>query len=127
MFTPSLIVICRVSIKKGIHIFGNVGYLDDDDVLLHIDDAILSASPHLGSLMSVLFERGFRPSGQMPTLIFATSFFTNSYEAIRMDGGEPKESIDLAISLTINHPVIQKFIAKQMSVMIDTAAEVQNE
>ena len=44
-----------------------------------------------------------------------------------MDGGEPKESIDLAISLTINHPVIQKFIAKQMSVMRDTAAEVQNE
>ena len=101
-----------------------VGFLDDEVVLKHMDDAFLSASPHLSCLMATLFDKGFRPHGQMPTIIFALSLMGNYYETIRMDGGEVRESFDLSISLVLKHPVIQKFLAQQISNNVDSAAGI---
>tara|TARA_R110001599_G_scaffold352863_2_gene588860 strand:+ start:585 stop:893 length:309 start_codon:yes stop_codon:yes gene_type:complete len=102
-----------------------VGFLDDEQVLTHMDDALLSASPHLSCLMATLFDKGFRPHGQMPTFIFALSLMGSYYETIRMDGGGQKESFELAISLVLKHPVIQKFLAQEISNNVDAAAGVK--
>ena len=99
----------------------NVGYLDDEEVLARMDDSILSASPHISLLMSSLFEKGFRPVGEMPTLLFALAHLTNCYETIRMDGGEPRESIDLAMAMTLRHPVMQRMLARQVANTADKA------
>jgi hypothetical protein len=101
-----------------------VGFLDDDEVLQGMDDTILSASPHLSSLMACLFDRGFRPVGEMPTLLFALAHLTNSYETIRMDGGEPRESIELAMAMTLRHPVMQRMLSRQVANSIDGVARV---
>jgi hypothetical protein len=101
-----------------------VGFLDDDEVLERMDDSILSTSPHLSSLMSCLFDKGFRPTGEMPTLLFAIAHLTNAYETIRMDGGEPRESIDLAMAMTLRHPVMQRMLSNQVVARIDGAAGV---
>ncbi len=103
-----------------------MGFLDDDEVLSRMDDSILSASPHLSSLMACLFDKGFRPSGEMPTLLFALAHLTNAYETIRMDGGEPRESFDLAAAMTLRHPVMQRMLSNQVASRIDGAAGVGN-
>jgi len=101
-----------------------VGFLEDDDVLKHADDAILSASPHLCDLMATLFTQGFRPIGQMPTLLFGLCLMANFYETVRMDGGEPQESMELAAALALRHPVIQKNMAFVAADAVDAAAGV---
>jgi hypothetical protein len=103
---------------------GFVGFLDDNEVLSRMDDAILSASPSLSSLMSCIFEKGFRPVGEMPTLLFALAHLANSYETIRMDGGEPRESFDLAMAMTLRHPVMQKMLSQQVAGRVNDAAGV---
>tara|TARA_R100000963_G_C4633911_1_gene98357 strand:- start:600 stop:998 length:399 start_codon:yes stop_codon:yes gene_type:complete len=101
-----------------------VGFLDDDEVLLRMDDTMLATAPHLSSLMSVLFDKGFRPTGEMPTLLFALAHLTNSYETIRMDGGDPKESFDLSAAMTLRHPVMQRMLSNQVASKMDEAAGV---
>ena len=101
-----------------------MGFLEDDEVLERMDDTLLSASPHISSLMSCLFSKGFRPTGEMPTLLFALAHLANSYETIRMDGGEAKESFDLAAALTLRHPVMQRLLSSQITSKIDEAAGV---
>ena len=103
----------------------NVGFLDDGEVLQRMDDTILSVSPHLSSLMSCIFSKGFRPVGEMPTLLFAMAHLTNCYETIRMDGGEPRESFALAAAMTLRHPVMQKMLSGQVASRIDDAAGVR--
>ena len=101
-----------------------MGFLDDEEILTRMDDAILSCSPHLSSLMSCLFGKGFKPVGEMPTLLFALAHLANSYETIRMDGGEDKESFDLEAALTLRHPVMQRLLSSQITSKIDEAAGV---
>ena len=101
-----------------------MGFLDDEEVVSRIDDTLLSASPHISSLMACLFSKGFRPTGEMPTLLFALAHLANSYETIRMDGGAPRESIDLAFAMTLRHPVMQRMLSKQVSNKVDEAAGV---
>ena len=99
-----------------------MGFLDDDEVLERMDDTLLSASPHISSLMSCLFSKGFRPTGEMPTLLFALAHLANSYETIRMDGGEPRESIDLAFAMTLSPPGMQRMLSRQVAAMVEEAA-----
>ena len=101
-----------------------MGYLQDDAVLRHMDEAILSASPHLSSLMACLFNKGFTPVGQVPALIFSMAHLATTYEGIRMDGGEPEESFELAQALTLRHPVAQRLMAEQVASAVDSAAGV---
>ena len=101
-----------------------VGFLDDGEVLARMDDTILAASPHLSSLMSVLFDRGFRPTAEMPTLLFALANLSPCYETNRLDGGEPRECFELAMAMTMRHPVMQRMMSKQVASRIDGAAGV---
>mgnify|MGYP003118000037 FL=1 len=103
----------------------NMGFLDDEEVLSRMDDTILSAAPNLNSLMSVLFAKGFKPVGEMPTLLFAMSHLSLCYETIRMDGGEPRESFDLAMATTLRHPVMQRMLSQQIATRVDGAAGVE--
>ena len=102
-----------------------MGFLDDEEVLARMDDAILSAAPNLNSLMSVLFNKGFKPVGEMPTLLFAMSHLALCYETIRMDGGEPRETFDLAMATVLRHPVMQRMLSQQVAGRINGAAGVE--
>ncbi len=102
-----------------------MGFLDDEEVLARMDDTILSAAPNLNSLMSVLFDRGFKPVGEMPTLLFAMSHLSLCYETNRMDGGEPRESFDLAMATTLRHPVMQRMLSQQVASRVNGAAGVE--
>lgn len=102
-----------------------MGFLDDEEVLARMDDTILSAAPNLNSLMSALFDRGFKPVGEMPTLLFAMSHLATSYEAIRMDGSEPRETFDLAMATVLRHPVMQRMLSQQVTSRINGAAGVE--
>ena len=75
-------------------------------------------------MMSCLFRKGFRPTGEIPTILFALAHLANSYETIRMDGGEPRESIDLAFAMTLRHPVMQRMLSRQVAAKVDEAAGV---
>ena len=101
-----------------------MGFLDDEDIIRHADEAILSASPHLSDLMEALFREGFRPIGQGPTLLFGLCLMANFYETVRMDGGEPAESMELAAALALRHPVLQKNLAFAAATAVDTAEGV---
>ena len=102
-----------------------MGFLDDEEVLARMNDAILSASPNLSSLMSVLFDRGFKPVGEMPTLLFAMSHLSHCYEINRMGGDEPREAFDLAMAVTLRHPVMQRMLSQQVANSINGAAGVE--
>jgi len=97
----------------------DVGFLDDEEVLTRMDNTLLSTAPHLSSLMASLFNKGFRPSTEMPTLLFALAHLTHAYETIRMDGGEPRESFDLAMAMTVRHPVMQRMLSQQVASKVD--------
>lgn len=105
----------------------HVGYLDDDEIQQSMDDAILASATHLSTLLTALFDKGFRPVGQMPTLLFSIAHFCNAYETLRMDGGEPLESFELAQALTLKHPVMQKMIAEQLAGAVNRGAGVNEQ
>ena len=105
----------------------HVGYLEDEDIQKCMDDAILASATHLSTLLTMLFEKGFRPVGQMPTLLFSIAHFCNAYETLRMDGGEPLESFELAQALTLKHPVMQRLISEQIAGAVNRGAGVNEQ
>jgi hypothetical protein len=102
-----------------------VGYLADEQVQGDVDDLLASAATSSGRLMNRLIHLGWKPVGEVPTLIFGGFLFIHSYGNAREGGAEVAESLDLAHATMLEHPVIQRFFAAKTSAAINTAAGVE--
>ena len=100
-------------------------YLADEQVQGDIDDLLVSAATSSGRLMNRLIHLGWKPVGEMPTLIFGGFLFIHSYAKARDEGADVAESLDLAHAGMLEHEVIQRFFAAKTSAAINSAAGVE--
>ena len=97
-------------------------YLADEQVQGGIDDLLVSAATSSGWLMNRLIHLGWKPVGEVPTLIFGVFLFIHSYAKARDEGADVAESLDLAHAGMLEHEVIQRFFAAKTSAAINSAA-----
>ena len=100
-------------------------YLADEQVQGDIDDLLVSAATSSGRLMNRLIHLGWKPVGEVPTLIFGGFLFIHSYAKARDEGADGAESRDLAPAGMLEHEVIQRFFAAKTSAAINSAAGVE--
>ena len=101
-----------------------MGFLADSDVQGEIDDLLASVATPSSNLMNRLISLGWRPVGEVPTLLYGLSLFVMFYNSHRDDGTDIPLCIDMAYAETINHPVISKLIAAKTGAALDEAAGV---
>lgn len=101
-----------------------MGFLDDETLAGEVNLLLLEASPRTEQCLSKLLELGWRPVGELPTLIFAMALLCHYYESSEV--GEVEDSLTLAYARMMNHPVISDFLALKGVQMIDQAAGVTN-
>lgn len=102
-----------------------MGYLADEQVQGDVDDLLASAATSSGRLMNRLIHLGWKPVGEVPTLIFGGFLFSHNYAKAREEGASVPESLDLAHAGMLEHEVIQRFFAAKTSAAINTAAGVE--
>ena len=101
-----------------------VGFLSDVDVQGDVDDLLTSAATPSSNLMNRLISLGWRPDGEVPTLLYGLSLFVMFYNTHRDEGTDFPLCLDMAYAETINHPIFSRLIAARIGTAIDGAAGV---
>lgn len=88
-----------------------MGFLTDRIVLTEIDILLVGMAASSNRLMRRLVALGFRPNGELPTLLFSCVLFVEHYNQVR--GSDISDSLNLAKARTLGNPIIQKYLASK--------------
>ena len=99
-----------------------MGFLENEVLAGEVNLLLLEASPRVEQVFSDLLALGWRPVGELPTLLFGMALMCHYYEPSEI--GEVEDSLTLAYARMMTHPVISGFLALKGVQMIDQAAGV---
>ncbi len=92
----------------------------DEEILFLVDDILSSVAASSTKLMNRLTILGFRPSGQISTLVFAAFLYVYNYNDARKDS-TISESIEISKAKTFSNPILQKFFAAMSAQTVNGA------
>ena len=101
-----------------------VGMLSDEVVLDNLDDALRVILLPVCRATDRLFELGFTPSGDIPTLTLAASIFVWRYNECRDIGVPIEDSIKVAYGSVISNPNVSRYLAMKGYLVVNNAAGV---
>ena len=102
-----------------------VGLLDDREVREAIDDLLSSAANPSDVLMTRLLALGWKPQGEAHITLLGLMLIVHYYNEDRNKGNDIQESLSEAYVNSMNHPTIQKYMAKVTADGVDRAAGIQ--
>ena len=101
-----------------------VGFLDDSEVRLAIDDLMSSAVTSSNRLMSRLMELEWKPVGEAHITILSLMLIIHHYNDLRNQSDDIPDCLVNAYVQAINHPTISRYMAKVTADKVGGAAGV---
>ena len=89
-----------------------MGFLDDSEVRLAIDDLMQSAVTSSDRLMSRLMELEWKPVQEAHITILALMLLVHHYNDLRNQSDDLPECLVNAYVQALNHPTISRYMAK---------------
>lgn len=93
--------------------------LGDEIACASLHEVLTVVRDPLDRLMTRLVELGFNPVTQTSTLTFALSLFVVRYGNHFDEGVPMADSLHLAQSEVVSHPVVTRFLSNQVGETID--------
>ena len=101
-----------------------VGFLDDSEVRLAIDDLMQSAVTSSDRLMSRLMELEWKPVGEAHITILSLMLLIHHYNEFRDQSDDIPDCLVNAYVQSMNHPTISRYMAKIAADKVGGAAGV---
>ena len=101
-----------------------VGFLDDSEVRLAIDDLMQSAVTSSDRLMSRLMELEWKPVQEAHITILALMLLVHHYNDFRNQSDDIPDCLVNAYVQALNHPTISRYMAKITADKVGGAAGV---
>ena len=103
-----------------------MGFLDDSEVRLAIDDLMSSAVTSSDRLMSRLMELEWKPVGEAHITILALMLLVHHYNDFRNQSDDIPDCLVNAYVQALNHPTISRYMAKMTADKVGGAAGVSS-
>jgi len=101
-----------------------VGFLDDSEVRLAIDDLMSSAVTSTDRLMSRLMELEWKPVGEAHITILSLMLIIHHYNDFRNQSDDIPDCLVNAYVQAMEHPTISRYMAKMTADKVGGAAGV---
>ena len=101
-----------------------MGFLDDSEVRLAIDDLMSSAVTSTDRLMSRLMELEWKPVGEAHITILSLMLIIHHYNDFRNQSDDIPDCLVNAYVQAMNHPTISRYMAKMTADKVGGAAGV---
>jgi len=101
-----------------------VGFLDDSEVRLAIDDLMSSAVTSSDRLMSRLMELEWKPVQEAHITILSLMLIIHHYNDFRNQSDDIPDCLVNAYVQAMNHPTISRYMAKMTADKVGGAAGV---
>ena len=103
----------------------NVGLLDDKELREAVDDLLSSAATPANTLMNRLLILGWKPAGEAHISLLGIMLIIHHFNVSRDEGDNIEDSLSNAYIASMDHPTIQKYMAKTTADAIDRGVGVQ--
>ena len=103
-----------------------MGFLDDSEVRLAIDDLMSSAVTSSDRLMSRLMELEWKPVGEAHITILSLMLIIHHYNDFRNQSDDIPDCLVNAYVQALNHPTISRYMAKMTADKVGGAAGVSS-
>ena len=101
-----------------------MGFLDDSEVRLAIDDLMSSAVTSSDRLMSRLMELEWKPVGEAHITILSLMLIIHHYNDFRNQSDDIPDCLVNAYVQAMSHPTISRYMAKMTADKVGGAAGV---
>ena len=101
-----------------------MGFLDDSEVRLAIDDLMASAVTSTDRLMSRLMELEWKPVGEAHITILSLMLIIHHYNDFRNQSDDIPDCLVNAYVQAMEHPTISRYMAKMTADKVGGAAGV---
>lgn len=101
-----------------------MGFLDDSEVRLAIDDLMSSAVTSSDRLMSRLMELEWKPVGEAHITILSLMLIIHHYNDFRNQSDDIPDCLVNAYVQAMEHPTISRYMAKMTADKVGGAAGV---
>ena len=101
-----------------------MGFLDDSEVRLAIDDLMSSAVTSSDRLMSRLMELEWKPVGEAHITILSLMLIIHHYNDFRNQSDDIPDCLVNAYVQAMKHPTISRYMAKMTADKVGGAAGV---
>ena len=101
-----------------------MGFLDDSEVRLAIDDLMSSAVTSTDRLMSRLMELEWKPVGEAHITILSLMLIIHHYNDFRNQSDDIPDCLVNAYVQAMEHPTISRYMAKMTADKVGGAAGV---
>jgi len=102
-----------------------VGILSDEVILDETDNALRAMLLPMCRAMDRLFDMGFTPVGDMPTLIYASGIFVWRYNECRDEGVSVQDSLKIAQGSVLSHSIVNRYLAQRGYIIINQQVGVE--
>ena len=103
----------------------SVGLLDDKQLREAVDDLLSSAAIPADSLMNRLRDLDWKPRGEAHITLLGLMLIVHHYNVKRDEGHDIEESLSNSYIESMDHPTIQKYMAKAAADAMDKGIGVQ--
>ena len=103
-----------------------MGFLDDSEVRLAIDDLMSSAVTSTDRLMSRLMELEWKPVGEAHITILSLMLIIHHYNDFRNQSDDIPDCLVNAYVQAMSHPTISRYMAKMTADKVGGAAGVSS-
>ena len=103
-----------------------MGFLDDSEVRLAIDDLMSSAVTSSDRLMSRLMELEWKPIGEAHIAILSLMLIIHHYNDFRNQSDDIPDCLVNAYVQAMSHPTISRYMAKMTADKVGGAAGVSS-
>ncbi len=103
-----------------------MGFLDDSEVRLAIDDLMSSAVTSSDRLMSRLMELEWKPVGEAHITILSLMLIIHHYNDFRNQSDDIPDCLVNAYVQAMSHPTISRYMAKVTADKVGGAAGVSS-
>ncbi len=103
-----------------------MGFLDDSEVRLAIDDLMSSAVTSSDRLMSRLMELEWKPVGEAHITILSLMLIIHHYNDFRNQSDDIPDCLVNAYVQAMSHPTISRYMAKMTADKVGGAAGVSS-
>jgi len=99
--------------------------LSDEIVLNNLDEALRTILTPICKTMDRLFDIGFTPVGDIPTITLAIAIFIWRYNECRDLGVSIEDSLKIAQGSVLQNPNISRHLAQKGFIVINNIAGVE--
>ena len=103
----------------------SVGLLDDKQLREAVDDLLSSAAKPADSLMNRLRDLDWKPRGEAHITLLGLMLIVYHYNMKRDEGHDIEEALSNSYIESMDHPTIQRYMAKATADAIDKGIGVQ--